>query len=118
MTLADSYLKEDLLPINFVESLLESIFHDLDKDVKKQHIAAKFHVTLVDYIIRIAKRFKTNKIAFSGGVFQNALLVDLVLEFMKENNELYFQNEFSPNDEGIPFGQLMYFTNKKVNLNQ
>ncbi len=116
MTLADSYLKTDILPTNFVESLLESIFNDLDKDINRQCIAARFHTTLVDYIIRIAEKFKVTKIAFSGGVFQNALLVDLVLEFMNEKYDLYFQNEFSPNDEGIPFGQLMYFTNKKVNL--
>ena len=113
MSLADSYLKMDRLPANFVESLLKNIFDDLDKGIDGQCIAAKFHITLVDYIIRLAEKFKVSKIAFSGGVFQNALLVDLVIEFMDEKNYLYFQDEFSPNDEGIPFGQLMYFSYRK-----
>ena len=53
-----------------------------------------------------------NKIAFSGGVFQNSLLVDLVIKFMGNEFDLFFHNEFSPNDEGIPFGQLMYYSKR------
>jgi len=110
MTLKDSYLSEENDYSNFIEHLLEVIIKDLDRSIDKSYIAAKFHITLVDYIIRIATKLHVRKIAFSGGVFQNALLVDLIIEYMKEKNEIYFQNEFSPNDEGIPFGQLMYIS--------
>lgn len=111
LTLKDSYMKTNTLPNNFVVYLFENIFNDLNKEVDRQLIAARFHITLVDYIIRIVKKFKINKIAFSGGVFQNALLVDLIIEFMPTENKLYFQKEFSPNDEGIAFGQLIYYSN-------
>jgi hydrogenase maturation protein HypF len=67
---------------------------------------------LVEYIILIAQKFEFNKIAFSGGVFQNSLLVDLVIKFMGNEFDLFFHNEFSPNDEGIPFGQLMYYSKR------
>jgi len=111
MSLVDSYIKTNTLPDNFVVYLFENIFNDLNHDIDKQLIAAKFHITLVDYIIKMAKKLNTNQIAFSGGVFQNALLVDLLIEFLSTKNKLYFQKEFSPNDEGIAFGQLMYYSN-------
>ncbi len=88
---------------------MKNIIFDLDNTIDKAYIATKFHITLVDYIMRVANKYKMNKLAFSGGVFQNALLVDMLLEFMDNKYKLYFQSEFSPNDEGIPFGQLMYY---------
>ncbi len=116
LSLDNSYIDDSILPDNFINFLIKSIISDLDQDIDKRFIAVKFHITLVDYIIRIAQNFGFNKIAFSGGVFQNALLVDMVIEFMKDAFNLFFHDEFSPNDEGIPFGQLMYYTkrNKKV----
>jgi len=116
LSLDNSYIDNSILPDNFIKFLIENIISDLDQDIDKLFIAVKFHITLVDYIIRIAQNFGFNKIAFSGGVFQNALLVDMVIEFMKDEFNLFFHDEFSPNDEGIPFGQLMYYTkrNKKV----
>jgi len=41
-------------------------------------------------------------------------LVDMIHDFMRGKFDLYFQNEFSPNDEGIPFGQLMYLAKNKL----
>jgi hydrogenase maturation protein HypF len=64
----------------------------------------------------VADKFSVQRLAFSGGVFQNALLVDMIIEFMNEKNTLYWHKEFSPNDEGIAFGQLMYFLQNKVTL--
>ncbi len=109
LSLENSYLKNNVIPNNFVSFIIKNIIFDLDNTIDKAYIASKFHITLVDYIIRIANKYKMNKIAFSGGVFQNALLVDMLLEFMDNKYKLYFQSEFSPNDEGIPFGQLMYY---------
>ncbi len=111
-SLQDSYLNIEGFPINFVEFLFLNIFNDLDKEIDKQLIAVKFHLALVAYIIKVADKFNFTKLAFSGGVFQNALLVDMLIEFMGEKFELFFQEEFSPNDEGISFGQLMYYNNR------
>jgi len=107
-TLADSYLTHNIYPINTINLILKGIVNDMRKNIDKQVIATRFHISLVDYITRVAKRYSHNKIAFSGGVFQNALLVDMIYDFMGSDYNLYFQNEFSPNDEGIPFGQLVY----------
>ena len=49
-----------------------------------------------------------NKIGFCGGVFQNTLLVDLLIHHLSGGYELYFHEALSPNDENISFGQLIY----------
>ena len=112
LSLDDSYINNSTLPDNFIDFLIRNIIFDLNHNIDKQFIAVKFHITLVEYIILIAQKFEFNKIAFSGGVFQNSLLVDLVIKFMGNEFDLFFHNEFSPNDEGIPFGQLMYYSKR------
>ena len=104
-----SYLKEDKLPDNFIHFMLKNIFVDIEKGFEKDFIAAKFHITLAHYIAIVAKKSKVKKVAFSGGVFQNQWLIELILAFMKGDFELYFHKELSPNDENISFGQLMYY---------
>jgi len=94
----------------FVTTLLQQIVQDFNSSVDLDYIAFKFHLTLVDYIQTIAQRLDRKHLAFSGGVFQNALLVDLLVEKLQPNFTLYFQQEFSPNDEGIAFGQLISMT--------
>ncbi len=56
-----------------------------------------------------ASQHNCYKICFSGGVFQNGLLIDLVIKILGEKYELYFNKDLSPNDENISFGQLMWF---------
>lgn len=112
MTLDDSYLMNKDIPDNFLIYLIKSILNDLDRNQDRKLIAAKFHLSLVDYIIKIANKYEFKKLAFSGGVFQNALLVDIIFDLMRDDFELYFHKDFSPNDEGIPFGQLVFINNK------
>jgi hydrogenase maturation protein HypF len=95
---------------SYTDFLFQNIFKDLSNGLEKQEIAHKFHCTLVDYIAYQIQKFDVKKIAFSGGVFQNALLVDLIYEQLSTHYQLFFQEDFSPNDEGIAFGQLMSFT--------
>ncbi|MEM6723568.1 MAG: carbamoyltransferase HypF [Bacteroidota bacterium] len=89
------------------------LFKAILKDVQIQKeiglIAARFHMTLVAQIKVKAKREQVDQIAFSGGVFQNALLVDLLIEYLSADFKLYFHELLSPNDENIAFGQLMWY---------
>ena len=105
--LSDSYLSDESSE-NFVHDIISGIISDMDNNLNKALIAAKFHISLVHYLIRVARKLGFRHIAFSGGVFQNTLLIDMIIEHMKDEYFLYFHKEFSPNDEGIPFGQLIY----------
>jgi hydrogenase maturation protein HypF len=74
-------------------------------------LAGDFIFTLANLILEKAKQEGISKIACSGGVFQNALLVELLCALNTGSFELFFHRELSPNDENIPFGQLMYHLN-------
>ena len=86
--------------------ILKSVLADLKADVDKGQIAYRFHCNLAHLVSEMAMKFKVRKLAFSGGVFQNSLLVDLIINELGEECELYFHKELSPNDECISFGQL------------
>ncbi len=104
-----SYLKNNLIPDNLLELLFNSIFTGIKNNESAERIAAKFHISLAHYILLVAGERKVSKVAFSGGVFQNQLLVDLIISFMQNDFKLYFHKELSPNDECISFGQLMWY---------
>jgi len=88
-------------------ALMAHLIEALDKGEGRPLIAARFHLSLVESIRQVADSLNIKKLAFSGGVFQNGLLVDLIKHRIP--HELYFHLELSPNDENIAFGQLMYY---------
>ncbi len=104
-----SYFKKDILPNNFIRFIIDNILIDLEKGFQQDFIAAKFHITLAHYISIVSKEQGTNKVCFSGGVFQNQWLIELILAFMNSDFELFFHKNLPPNDENISFGQLMYY---------
>lgn len=78
-----------------------------------ESLAASFHLTLAKVILREAERQNTPQVACSGGVFQNAVLVELLRRTaQKQNIQIYFNQELSPNDENIAFGQLHWWLNR------
>ncbi len=80
-----------------------------------EKIALNFHYTLIKIVEKITRQNQVSSIAFSGGVFQNSVLVDLAIQVLKPNFKLYFHEKLSPNDENISFGQLNYYLNIKTN---
>ncbi len=90
------------------KTLIQNIVIDLKKGKNRGLIAAKFHVSLVKIIKKVAQNIGCKKVAFSGGVFQNSLLVDLIIHHLDTEFELFFHQQLSPNDENISFGQLFF----------
>jgi hydrogenase maturation protein HypF len=86
--------------------MLPYIFEDLEKKEDISFIAWKIICSLAQAIETISEHLSIRKIAFSGGVFQNELLTELVIELLSHKNELYFHHQLSPNDECIGFGQI------------
>lgn len=99
------------------KQMLSEIVSDLDSKQELGKIALKFHLTLVSIVNEIGKKYKINKIAFSGGVFQNALLVDLLKICLSDKYQLYFHQKISPNDENISFGQIVSLKCKQYHIN-
>ena len=92
-------------------SFLTSFLADVKNKRDKSMIAKKVLFSLAKTIEEICSLRKVNHIAFSGGVFQNALLVELIKhQFLNKNTTLYFHKQLSPNDENIAFGQLAIYS--------
>ncbi len=90
--------------------LINELIHDWFQKEANEVIAWKFFYSLAKAIARTSNHFFIDKIAFSGGVFQNALLVDLIIEILQHKRQLYFHVQLSPNDECISMGQMAWFS--------
>lgn len=95
------------------ELLIKEVVLKIDEGISGREIAAWFHVRLVLSIQPVAQIHGCTKICFSGGVFQNGLLVDLAIKILGEKFQLYFNKDLSPNDENISFGQVIWFATSK-----
>lgn len=85
---------------------LQEFIEDIQQGKEIACISRKVFQSLAKAIAEVSGQYGIDKLAFSGGVFQNALLVDLVIEQMAVHKQLYFHQQLSPNDECIGFGQL------------
>jgi hydrogenase maturation protein HypF len=113
-TLVD-YLENENLSNNIIPTklLFDTINSCQQNGIPTAEIALNFHYTLIKCIEKIASNNKIHTLAFSGGVFQNAVLVDLIIEFLSIDFAVHFHENLSPNDENISFGQLNYYLNIK-----
>lgn len=88
------------------------MFTEVDKllrnGTKIRTISARFHNMIVDIIFCCIEELSKSQgilpVVFSGGVFQNRLLVErIILNKKRVRNNLYFSS--IPNDSGISIGQ-------------
>lgn len=108
----ESYVfNEEISESLSIASVLTGITRDIINGQDVNMIAAKVHLTLVKMIETIAQRQGIKSLVFSGGVFQNGLLVDLIHHHLSPKYNLYFHKNLSPNDENIALGQMAYFMN-------
>ncbi len=107
---AESYLPDALLTTLVpTRVIVAGIVRDSLAGLPTNQIAANFHYTLVQVVGAIARQTGIRQLAFSGGVFQNALLVDWLRQELEPTYQLYFHRQLSPNDECISFGQLAHY---------
>lgn len=92
-----------------LQSMVESIIDMKDK----KEIVTTFLNTVIELIFHIAKNHTELPMLFSGGVFQNKVLVEKISKRCKaENRTCYFQNVTAINDGGIALGQAWYALHK------
>ena len=122
---------QEMKPVNLLspQYLIKEVIKKILEGKNKSEIAAWFHVQLVLAIQKVIAANLTgkqdlsglqgHKICFSGGVFQNGLLIDLVIKILGKKYEVYINKDLSPNDENISFGQLICHTimNTKASIN-
>ena len=92
--------------------ILRSMFRDLKTGVSKEKVAWRFHRSVAEMILEMClvlrKEDKVNKVALSGGVFQNKVLLNLALELLsKKDFEVFSHKLLSCNDSSISLGQAV-----------
>ena len=114
-TISDAY-EFDLIVSEPVQidcaKLISKIAADVLARVPVAEISAKFNNAVADLILRLAVKLRThenlNKVALSGGCFQNvALLRASILRLREHDFEILTHRQVPPNDGGLALGQAM-----------
>ena len=95
-----------------VGSIVASVIEDMGEGKGPDIVAARFHNTVADVIGEIcgiiSARTGLTRVALSGGVFQNTLLLDRALAQLRSRGlEPLVHHRVPPNDGGIALGQVM-----------
>ncbi|WP_158211874.1 carbamoyltransferase HypF [Robiginitalea sediminis] len=88
--------------------LLTRVLKDRQAGVEVPQIIGNFMYTLARIVFEKATRGGYSRIGCSGGVFQNAFLVEALSRLCEGRFQLILHRELPPNDENIAYGQLMY----------
>ena len=95
-----------------IEPIFRGIVSDLERGVGVESISSKFHNTVAKIILnmclKIRKTIGLDRVALSGGVFQNSLLLENAFILLDKNNfKVFTQHRVPPNDGGIALGQVV-----------
>jgi len=89
------------------EMMIRGIIEDAELLGTKQ-ISVKFHNTLAEIMAEAANLAGEEKVALSGGCFQNRYLTERAITRLKSRGfKPYWHQRFPPNDGGIALGQIM-----------
>ena len=89
------------------EPIVRGIVGDLRRGAAVGRMAARFHNSLTEIIVRAAARVGEEKVALSGGCFQNRALVERTVRKLRAGGfRPYWHQRVPPNDGGIALGQL------------
>ncbi len=90
--------------------MVEQLITDIQESKPSGVVSAKFHNTIADALLQMAKAARGNKklktVALSGGVFCNRYLTNRLVKLLKKNSfSVLFNRNVPSNDGGISVGQ-------------
>lgn len=93
-----------------VRPTLQAIVHDLCRELPLSRIAGRFHFTIAAMLTAACnlarERYAIEKVALSGGVFQNRILLEEILMRLRAQGfQVYTNRRVPPNDGGLCLGQ-------------
>ena len=104
-------VENDTILINW-KNLIRAVANDVLGEVPIPIISAKFHNSVANLILNLSlkmrEKFNLNKIALSGGCFQNVALLQKSIKLLTENDfEVFTHRKVPPNDGGLALGQAI-----------
>ncbi len=90
--------------------MIEEILRDVKNGESLGEISARFHNTLAEVILAVARKTKQTRVVLTGGCFQNKYLTERSVTLLTENGiRPYWHQRIPPNDGGIALGQIYAF---------
>lgn len=97
------------------EPIICDILDDLQRAVSPGLIAAKFHNTLVQIIVEIARIIGEKRVVLTGGCFQNKYLTERTVCCLESAGfKPFWHQRIPPNDGGIALGQIVAASRYKL----
>lgn len=95
-----------------LEPVIKGIVADLEKGTGIGSISARFHNTVAGLVSDMCQKLRDqtalDRVALSGGVFQNALLMEKAYTLLDENGfKVYTHHRVPTNDGGLALGQAI-----------
>ncbi|HUU45391.1 MAG TPA: carbamoyltransferase HypF [Acidobacteriota bacterium] len=88
--------------------MLQDILTDRERGISTGEIAAVFHNTLVEMAVSVVRHRGDDRVALSGGCFQNRYLTErMIVRLRDEGIRVYWHQRIPPNDGGIALGQIV-----------
>ena len=85
-----------------------SAIGDSRRGAALERIASKIHNSLVDMILSVSIKVGVERVALTGGCFQNRCLTERAVRRLREEGfRPYWHQRIPPNDGGISLGQLV-----------
>ena len=80
----------------------------MNDGVAAGEISVKFHHALAEAMVAVAQRVGEERVALSGGCFQNRYLTERSVRRLREEGfRPYWHQRVPPNDGGIALGQVV-----------
>jgi hydrogenase maturation protein HypF len=86
--------------------MIDEILRDLRLNCSTSRIAARFHSALMELIVRVAAQAGLERVALSGGCFQNVVLLEGVIHRLRgAGHQVYWHQRVPTSDGGLALGQ-------------
>jgi hydrogenase maturation protein HypF len=98
----------------------QALLNDLQQQIPRKTIAAKFHKSLVNVIVEMVNLVRQehliDRVALTGGVFQNRILLEKVTEDLQSLEINVLTHSLVPtNDGGLSLGQALITAAQLIN---
>ena len=96
------------------QPLVEALLSDVQEGVATSTIAARFHSSLIQLILSMARQAGKTHIVLTGGCFQNRYLTEGAVQALKAANLKPVWHQHVPaNDGGLALGQAVWATRQR-----
>ena len=93
------------------KGVIKAMINDILTNTPREIIAKRFHNTIINFTVKICsmirEKYALEKVALSGGAFQNKILLEGIYSGLVANGFKVYTNKEAPcNDGGVSLGQI------------